>query len=1272
MRLLRLSPLTLLSRLLTTSFCGAALLVAAFSEQPAAAADVDAGEAHWIWAGGSEPGRVPRGASYFRRSFQLQHPESGRVEITCDDRYELIVNGRRVGTGSNWRVLDAFDITKLLAPGRNTIAIRAENSQGATAGLVARVSVREIGHTAISYSTDESWKVSAREYPNWQMPRFNDSAWAAAVSRGELGYAEPWGDQIRSANGANPTRFKIAAEFRVERVTHPKYTGSLIAMAFNEMGEILAGREGGPLILIRDKNRDGVPESVETYCEQIKNCQGILPLNGQVFCVGEGPDGAGFYCATDEDRNRKAEQVKLLFKFVGGMNEHGPHAPVLGPDGLVYLVVGNRGRAEPEAAKSSPYHHYYEGDLVQPRYEDVDGETEPVKAPGGVILRTDISGSSVELFAGGLRNAYDIAFNRDGELFTFDSDMEWDEGTSWYRGTRIEHVIAGAEFGWRSGWAKIPDYCLDTLPPSLDLGRGSPTGLEFYDHYRFPPQYQGALFACDWSLGRILAIRLEPDGATYTADAEVFLQGRPLNVTDIAVGPDGWLYFTTGGRGTEGGVYRIVWTGRTPARPELKGVMRAIRQPQLTSAWSRNYVAAIKQEMGAQWARELASVVDNPRFPVGDRTRALDLMQLVGPFPAKKLLVKLSADQRPEIRAKAADLMGIHADDSTNARLVELLRDPQPLVRRRACEALVRVDHSAPAEALLPLLADQDRWVAWSARRAVQQLSLDDWQPLVLGSKSPGVFVAGAAAILALEPDRPTIDTILEQSRELMQGFLTDNDFIGMLRVVELTLIQGKIQGTEVPELGPQLAEEYPSSHQDMNRELVKLLAYLQAPAAMERMLTELNGDAPQIERLHLGLYLRFLRDGWTLERKLDVLRFYETARTWPGGNSIGRYLDNVSGDFLAGASPEELREVLARGAELPNGALFALMGLAESTTPEDLRVLQALDGEIAGSTAPGAARLATGIVAILGHSRDPAAMAYLRAEFETHPERRSDLAMGLAQSPGGDNWPVLIRALPILEGDAAGEVITQLMQADEKPDQAEPIRQAILAGLRLGDEGGTDAVKLLEKWTGQSLSESDDELSVALEAWQEWFTQTYPDAGEPRLPEDAEGSKWSYEQLLAFVESPEGLEGDLRRGAAVFEKAQCIKCHRHGSQGEAIGPDLTTAGQRFQRREILESVLFPSHAISDQYSSRTIVTTDGRTLTGIVAPAGQDATVILQPTGAKATVRNDDIAENVPSKQSAMPEGLFNTLSLEEIADLMAFLSRPPSDVAAQPSRSR
>ena len=188
----------------------------------------------------------------------------------------------------------------------------------------------------------------------------------------------------------------------MERVLGPIATKSLIAMTFNEFGEILASREGGPLLVISDADKDGIHEKVDVYCDQVTGCQGILALNGCVFAVGEGPEGTGLYRLVDEDRDHRAESVKLVFKFKQGMGEHGPHAPVLGPDGLIYLVIGNHSNCLTEPDANSPHHHWYEGDLVQPKYEDAGGHAVGIKAPGGVVLRTDIDGSFVQTFAGGL------------------------------------------------------------------------------------------------------------------------------------------------------------------------------------------------------------------------------------------------------------------------------------------------------------------------------------------------------------------------------------------------------------------------------------------------------------------------------------------------------------------------------------------------------------------------------------------------------------------------------------------------------------------------------------------------------------------------------------------------------------------------------------------------------------------------------------------------------------------------------------------------------
>ena len=193
------------------------------------------------------------------------------------------------------------------------------------------------------------------------------------------------------------------------------------------------------------------------------------------------------------------EEVTALVKFRGLIGEHGPHAVQLGPDGLIYVLCGNFAQVDATHDPKSPYVDHVRR---RPRAAAVRRPERlrcGVPAPGGTILRTDTNGSFVEMVAGGLRNPYDFAFNADGELFTYDADMEWDIGTPWYRPTRVNHVPPGAEFGWRSGWAKWPEYYLDSLPATLDVGPGSPTGVEFYDHVMFP---SGFRTRCSSATGR--------------------------------------------------------------------------------------------------------------------------------------------------------------------------------------------------------------------------------------------------------------------------------------------------------------------------------------------------------------------------------------------------------------------------------------------------------------------------------------------------------------------------------------------------------------------------------------------------------------------------------------------------------------------------------------------------------------------------------------------------------------------------------------------------
>src|SRR5205085_3649274 len=114
-----------------------------------------------------------------------------------------------------------------------------------------------------------------------------------------------------------------------------------------------------------------------------------------------------------------------------------------------------------------------------------------------------------------------------------------------------------------------PVWSPDTLPSVVDIGVSSPTAIKFGTKSNWPEPWRSALFIEDWAYGKIIAVHLRTKGASYGGSSEVFLKGRPLNVTGLEFGPDGAMYFTTGGRRTQSGLYRVTWTG-TPATTRVE------------------------------------------------------------------------------------------------------------------------------------------------------------------------------------------------------------------------------------------------------------------------------------------------------------------------------------------------------------------------------------------------------------------------------------------------------------------------------------------------------------------------------------------------------------------------------------------------------------------------------------------------------------------------------------------------------------------------------
>ena len=376
----------------------------------------------------------------------------------------------------------------------------------------------------------------------------------------------------------------------------------------------------------------------------------------------------------------------------------------------------------------------------------------------------------------------------------------------------------------------------------------------------------------------------------------------------------------------------------------------------------------------------------------------------------------------------------------------------------------------------------------------------DTWQDEVLKSRDLRVFLVGGAALEALDPDPALARAVVNRCGEWMKGYVSDPDFVDLLRLLQIAMHRGQLKDTDVPEVAKQLEREYPSRDLTINRELLRLLVHLQQSEIIPRMLEELESKDPMPDKIHAATHARFLETGWSTDQKIALLEFYERSRDLPGGHSYGLYLDNFGRDFFAKFSEDERKQVLARGENSPTAALMALSDLPENPGSDVLEQLIDLDGRLQHIEQPAAQRLRIGIVAVLARSGTPRAMAYLRDRFEMEPNRRQDLAIGLAQQPDGENWQFLVRALPIVEGGIAREVLAQLATVDRKPDQPEPIRQTILCGLRLGDSGATQAASLLTKWTGEQLG-SNASWEATMTAWQEWFQNKYPDLPAPTCP---------------------------------------------------------------------------------------------------------------------------------------------------------------------------
>lgn len=664
------------------------------------------------------------------------------------------------------------------------------------------------------------------------------------------------GGKQESAVSSDPkvAKLKLQPGFKAERLFGPSDNGegSWVAMTFDDKGRLIASDQYGALYrltvpAIGDTGQVqvetlSIPNDPTLVSDTSKKKIGIGYAHGLLYAFNSlyvmvntlRDDGttrtSGLYRLQDTDGDDQFDKITLL-KALKGEGEHGPHSIKLSPDKKsLYVVIGNHTDVPPLDGYRLPSN--WKEDNLFPLITDPNGHAADRRAPGGWIAKVDPETNRWDLISAGYRNPFDIAFNAAGDLFTYDSDMEWDFGLPWYRPTRICHVTDGSEFGWRTGNSKWSPAYPDNLPPVLNIGQGSPTNLMYSGNARFPEKYKNTLFAFDWSFGIIYAIHLEPKGASYGASGEEFLSGSPLPLTDGEIGPDGAMYFLTGGRRLESDLYRVYFE-------DNKG--------KTINEWEAN------------------------------------------------------VDINPENEL------------------------------RRKLEAY----HLGPADGALdfawPNLNHPDRFVRYAARIAVEHQPVSQWKQRALDEKDP---VAATSALIALarQGDAGLKDQAFKALTAVDYSNLSESQQLDITRAIELTILRmGKPLGAVREGVIEYLDPHYPAKTNELNRELAKVLVYLEAPKAVEKTMAlmasakdeetqatftsssdlimrnpqygmdiaAMLSKVPPQQQTYLANVLTQAKTGWTPELREEYFKWFYTAFSFLGGHSFRGFINKMRTNAL-------------------------------------------------------------------------------------------------------------------------------------------------------------------------------------------------------------------------------------------------------------------------------------------------------------------------------------------------------------------------------------
>jgi putative heme-binding domain-containing protein len=835
--------------------------------------------AKWIWH--AKPANTA--ASHMKKTFEVKGgAKEALLVVSCDNGARIYLNGKHVVTNANWKRPSSVDVTRHLKSGPNELRAEATNDVPGNGAFIASLVFKDNAGREVKIQSDASWEAAAPETDEWKaavvLANYGDKPWGT-VFKGQTSTTKAvprvaLDETITGNEIFVPEGFEVTRLYNVPRDKQ----GSWVGLTIDHQGRLIACDQYGAMYrmtLPPVGSRETLqPQKIEV---DLPGAHGVLAAFDSLYVmVNDDKSRNGLYRVTDSDGDDQYDAVEFVHRIQGG-GEHGIHSMAVSPNGKRLFFNCGNSAALPEIDGTRAPKLWSEDHVLPRLWDGRRGKTAKVETAAGYICSMNPDGSDLELFCHGFRNQFDIAFDLGGQLFTYDADMELDIGTPWYRFTRVNHCVSGADFGWRAGAGKFPDYYPDNLPTTIDIGPGSPTGVVSGNAAKFPERYQRALFINDWTYGTMWAVHLTPNGASYSAVKEDFLHGKPLPLTDVVISPrDGAMYFAVGGRKLQSGVYRVTYIGDESTTPVK--ALPVGRDFELRAELETFHVdgADPKTVLAKAW----------PQLDHGDRHIRFAARVAIERLPVDSWQKKAMSETRTNALIEA-----VIALTRVSGRAKVLPSDEWQHDRT-----------SSPPIAAVTAADEDLQNQLWKSLAQLDFAQLSTDQQLA---------ALRAYQLAYTRLGKPSPETCRGLAARLEAVFPADDPFVNRELCQMLVALDSRTVVSQALALMATAADSFDIMASD---------AVLSRSDTKSQALRRAASSRPNTQQIAYLVAVRNATAGWTPETRKTYFSWFPRVRSWQGGNSYKGFMEAALAEAIANIAPQgEVAELQALSAAAPS-----------------------------------------------------------------------------------------------------------------------------------------------------------------------------------------------------------------------------------------------------------------------------------------------------------------------------------------------------------------